>query len=167
MHTTEMDNDMNMVDSWLRKDPKRWVAGWVSGFFAGGVAMVLAMIIAQIGGFDFLFPAKLFGGILLGNGATDTLSGIGPAIVGFILFEAICGFFGFAFSHFVFSNSSSALLAMGAVWGIFSWIFLWNLFLPSFKIIRFSGITPGVAMPVCMAYGLSLASVAFFDRMLR
>jgi len=160
----EFDNDLDMVAFWLRKDPKRWVAGWVSGFFAGAVAMVVAAVVAQIAGLDMLFPAKLFGSILLGAQATDTASGMGAALVGFVLFEAICGVFGFAFSHFVFSNRSGPLLAMGAVWGIFSWIFLWNLFLPAFKVIRFAGVTPGAALPVCMAYGLSLASVMFFDR---
>jgi hypothetical protein len=162
-----MDNDLDMVALWLRKDPKRWIAGLASGLFAGAVAMAFAAIFAQIGGFDLLFPAKLFGAILLGPGATDTTSGMGAALTGFILFEAICAFFGFVYSHFVATNASGSLLAMGAVWGIFSWIFLWDLFFQSFAVIRFSGITPGIALPICMAYGLSLASVAFFDRMLR
>src|SRR5579885_807370 len=108
----EVDNDLDMGVFWLRKDPKRWAAGWASGFFAGAVAMVVAAIIASIAGFDVLFPAKLFGGILLGYQATDVASGMGSAIIGFALFEAICGLFGFAYAHFVFSNRSGPLLSM-------------------------------------------------------
>jgi hypothetical protein len=161
------DNDLDMVVHWLRVDPKRWIAGIVGGFFAGVVALVVAAIVAEVNGLHFLFPVKLFGGILLGAGATDTTSAIGAVIAGLLIFEAICGFFGFIFSHFVFSNASGALLSMGLVWGIFSWIFLWNLFLQSFHVIRFAGVTPGAALPVCLAYGLSMASIGFFDRMLR
>ncbi|HUP57694.1 MAG TPA: hypothetical protein VM598_09600 [Bdellovibrionota bacterium] len=169
MQTTQhpADYDMDIVALWLRKDRTRWVAGILSGLFAGAVALAFAGIIAKVAGFDILFPARLMGGILLGPPSTDTATGMGSALVGFVVLELICVIFGFAYAHFVPTNSFGPLLAMGAVWGIFSWIFLWNLFLQSFQAIRFAQLPTSLALPVCLAYGLSLASVAFFDRMLR
>ncbi len=169
MHTTQHADahDMDIVALWLRADKVRWTAGILAGLFAGAVALAFAGIIAKVGGFDVLFPARLFGGIVLGSGATNTATGMGSAVVGFMVVEFICVVFGFAYAHFVPTNSFGPLLAMGAVWGIFSWIFLWNLFLQSFQAIRFAAVPTSLALPVCMAYGLSLASVAFFDRMVR
>lgn len=166
MHTKEleMDNELDMVALWLRKDTRRWTAGVLAGAFAGAVAMALAMVFSKMGGYDAFFAPKLFGGILIGWQATDVGAGMGAAIDGFVIFELIAAIFGFAYAHFVPTNRLQPLLAMGAVWGIFSWIFLWNLFLPSFAAIRFSGVTPGVALPVCMTYGLCLASVKIFDK---
>jgi hypothetical protein len=88
-------------------------------------------------------------------------------IAGFFSFEALAAFFGFVFSHFVFTNRLSMLVGMGFAWAGFSWVFIVNLFSPSFRDIFVSDFSRGGAFGVCCAYGLALTSVAFFDRVLR
>jgi hypothetical protein len=156
--------EMNLVELWLRRDPARWIAGVLTGLVAGLIALVLAMVLSAIGGRELWFPAKLFGAILLGTPVTAAGTGFGAVIVGLILYEAICGFFGFVFAHFVPTNSVRALLMMGLVWAAFSWIFLWNLFLPSFNAFLWANVSSGVAFPICLAFGLSLALLSVFDR---
>ncbi len=158
--------EYNLVEIWLRKDPVRWLAGVLGGLFAGGVAMAVAIGISTYLGWDPLFPLKLLGTPILGAASTDLQSSQGVT-VGALVIEGICVFWGVVFAHFTGTNSIRALLAMGVAWGAFSWIFIWNLFLQSFKPIFAARIPAGPAFPVCMAYGLALASVALFDRMLR
>ncbi|NDD93156.1 hypothetical protein EBZ37_13890, partial [bacterium] len=68
---------------------------------------------------------------------------------------------------FTGTNSFAPLLGMGLTWGAFSWIFINNLFAPSFLDIRALNISNGAAFFVWMVYGISLTSVAFFDRAVR
>ena len=88
-------------------------------------------------------------------------------VVGLVSFEMLCAFLGAVFAHFVFSNASGPLLGMGFTWGAFSWIFINNLFSPSFLDVRAANISRGAAFGFWMVFGLSLTSVAFFDRVLR
>jgi hypothetical protein len=162
---TSCDNDMNLVEHWVKKDPSRWAAGLFAGIFAAVMAAVVGGIVAEIAGYAFLFPVRLMAAIPLGASATDTAFGSTAVILGAGVLGLICVFFGIAYAHFVPSNRPGPLLAMGAVWGIYSWIFVWNLFLPAFRVIRDAQIPSGAALPVCMVYGLSLASVSFFHRM--
>lgn len=162
------DNDMNMVATFLVADPVRWVAGVVAGAFAGVIALVLAMIMASAAGYEFLFPAKLMGTILLGAEATASDAGVAPVIVGFVIFELVAMLWGFVFGHFTrATNALPALLGVGLAWAAFSWVFIWCLFLQSFRPIFVANLNYGAAIPVCLAYGLGLTSVAFFDRMIR
>ncbi len=163
-HTDSITRDINVVEIWLRKDPKRWIAGVMAGIFAGTVALAVAMIIAVVAGHEIWYPAKLMATGLLGPSATVTGFNLGPILAGIIVLDLICVFWGFVYAHFTGTNNMNALLAMGVVWGTFSWIFVWNLFLQSVKPINWAHIPPSAAFPVCLAYGLSLASVAFFDR---
>jgi hypothetical protein len=162
-----MENDMNLVERWLRFDAKRWIAGILAGVFAGAVALAIAGLIASATGFEFWFPAKVMATIVQGSHATEYGSGFGAILSGIILFEAICVFFGIIYAHFTATNSLPALLGIGLVWGAFSWIFIWNLFLQSFYTIFVMSLSAAAAFPVCIAYGLSLTSVAFFDRAIR
>ncbi|MGZ3688973.1 MAG: hypothetical protein ACXVBW_11765 [Bdellovibrionota bacterium] len=159
--------EINLVAIWLRKDTKRWVAGVMGGLFAGGVSLVVAMVISSIGGMEFWFPAKYFATIVSGPVATTLGAGFGSVILGAIVWEAVAAFFGFVFAHFTGVNDVGTLLAMGLVWSLFSWVFVWNLFLQSFRGIFWAHISSGAVFPVCLAYGLSLASVSMFDRMIR
>jgi len=159
--------EYNLVEVWLRRDPARWIAGVLGGIFACAVAMGLAGLIAQSTGHEFLFPVKLMGTIVLGSAATEVGSNMDSVIAGGAVVGAICVFFGVVFAHFTGTNSLAALLPMGVVWGIFSWIFLWNLFLQSYTTIFAARIPSGPIFPICIAYGLALSSIAFFDPLLR
>jgi hypothetical protein len=155
-----------MVQYWLRKDPTRWFAGVLGGAFAGLVAMAVAMAIASSAGFEFWYPVKLFSTPFLGGAGTDNTSMTG-AWIGIAMWEALAVFWGFVYSHFVYTNSFRSLLPMGLVWGLFLWIFNWNLYLQSFKPIRWAAIPSSTAILLCVLYGVSLASVGIFDRMMR
>lgn len=160
------DYDGDIVALWLRKDPTRWMAGIFSGAFAGLVALAVAMLLAQNAGKEFLFPAKLLSTAILGPAGTDNSVSLG-AIVGLIVWESIAVFWGFVYSHFVATNAFRALLAMGLVWGLFLWIFNWNLYMQSVLPIRWAAVPSGAAILICVIYGLSLSSVAIFDRAFR
>ncbi|MEO5970476.1 MAG: hypothetical protein ABIQ95_11165 [Bdellovibrionia bacterium] len=158
--------EYNLVEMWLRKDPVRWIAGALAGLFAGVVAMAVAALIASSIGLEPVFPLKLIGTILLGPSATE-IGVTGGAITGAIIFESITLFLGVIYAHFVGSNKMSALLPMGLVWGVFSWIFIWNLFLQSFRPIFVARVSSSPVFLICIVFGLALASVKLFDRVLR
>ncbi len=158
---------MNLVSQWSRVDPTRWIAGVLAGVLAMVIAMVLAGIFSTAGGMDFLFPVKLMATPILGSSATEFAAGAGAVIVGGLVVALIGGFWGFVYSHFVFTNSLSALLPMGLVWAVYLWIFNWCLYFQSFKTISVTQLPRSLVLFVCIAYGLSLSSVAFFDRVLR
>lgn len=158
--------EYNLVEMWLRRDPIRWLSGALAGVLACVVALLVAAVLARWAGYEFYFPIQLLGTPLLGGGATEIgeMAGVwaGCCVAGLISL-----FWGVVYSHFVGTNSLCALLPMGLVWGVFSWIFTWNLFLQSFSSVFATQLSSGGAFVVCLAYGLSLSSVTFFDRLLR
>ena len=169
MHT-ETEKDLDIVAPWLKFDSTRWMAGAAAGMFAGIVALVFGGILSKVGGMEALFPVKVMALPILGSSATELgVSGgaLLAVIVGLVTFEALCAFLGAVFAHFVFSNASGPLLGMGFTWGAFSWIFINNLFSQSFLDIRAANLSRGAGFGFWMVFGLSLTSVAFFDRMLR
>jgi phage shock protein PspC (stress-responsive transcriptional regulator) len=156
-----------IVEKWLRRDTTRWFAGVLAGLFAGSVAMIFAMYIASSASLESWLPVKLFATLLFGNKATEYGMNTTYVFAGAAVLSVIFAIWGTIFAHFVYTNHMPSLLAMGMVWGVFLWIFNWNLYLQSFLEIRSAGISAGAAFPVCLAYGVSLVSVAFFDRVLR
>jgi hypothetical protein len=160
------EGEMNLVNQWSRVDPTRWIAGVLAGILAMAIAMVLAGIFSRVAGMDFLFPVKLMATPVLGSSATEFAAGAGSVIVGAFVLALIGGFWGLVYSHFVFTNSLSALLPMGLVWAVYLWIFNWNLYFQSFKTISVTNLPRSLVFFVCIAYGLSLCSVAFFHRAL-
>jgi hypothetical protein len=161
------EGDVNLVAIWLRKDPVRWVAGAMAGLFAGMAALIFAGILASLNGLEFLFPMKIAALPFLGNSATSTGTHLGAIIIGLLTFELVAAFWGVIYAHFTGTNSMKALLAMGMVWGIFSWIFVSNLFIQSFTDVRALELDHWATIATCLIYGLVLSSVAFFDRALR
>jgi hypothetical protein len=158
--------DYNIVALWTSVDVTRWIAGMIAGVIAACFATLVAGVLATSGGFEFLFPVKLLGTALLGREATayGSASGLlaGVAVLGFITV-----FWGFVFGHFVRTNHFFSLLGMGVTWGLFSWVFVWNLFLHSVKSISASNISSGPAFAVCVAYGLGMMSIALVDKVIR
>jgi uncharacterized membrane protein (GlpM family) len=159
--------DVNIVEIWLRKDPVRWVAGALAGLFAAAIAMAFAVLLSAACGVEPLFPAKLMGAIALGPSATEVGEHTSAILAGIVLFEVLGAFLGVVYAHFTGTNLLHALLGVGFVWGVFSWIFIWNLFMQSFRPIYWVHVSSGATFPVCLVFGLSLTSVAFFDQALR
>ncbi len=169
MHT-ETDHDIDLVAPWLKMDKTRWLAGAFAGVFGGLMALAFGAVLAKMGGHEALFPVKIMALPFLGSTATEvgvTNVTIKAIVVGLVAFEALCAFLGAVFAHFTYTNAPGALLGMGFTWGAFSWIFINNLFSPSFLDVRAADISRGAAFGFWMVFGLSLMSVAFFDRTLR
>lgn len=163
-HETE---DFNLVELWLQKDPVRWVAGAISGLIAGGVSIVIGGLIATKAGNEFLFPVKLIGTIPIDSFATEY--GMHPLrfAVSLGFYEALAAFAGIFYAHFTRTEKTGFLLSMGATWGIFTWIFWWNLYFQSFRTISDARIPPSAALAICLAYGLSLAVIKVVDPIFR
>jgi len=159
--------DTNLVEIWLRRDPIRWLAGAMAGLFAGIVMIGFAMVLCVVLGTEVWFPIKLAALPILGSSATEYGMHVPAILVGLVTLEALAAFLGVIYAHFTGTNSLPALLAMGFVWGTFSWIFINNLFMQSFTTISALRIAPGVVFPIVVVFGLSLTSVVFFDRALR
>ncbi len=161
-----MKEEHNLVENWLRVDPRRWIAGVFAGVLAIWIAFGVGGLIASANQTPATFPIKLIGTIALGPIATDYSMNEG-LVAGATIITILAAFLGFIYSHFVYSNSWGALLPMGLVWGIFSWIFIWNLFFQSFRPIFAASVSSGAAIAVCLSFGICLASVRFFYNLLR
>jgi hypothetical protein len=159
--------DIDLVAPWLVADKVRWIAGIAAGLFAGIVALGFAGVLASAGGMEFWFPTKLMGTWIVGAAATEIGPNSSGVLAGLVVVEALAAFWGLVYAHFVKTESLGALLAMGLVWGVFGWIFHWNLYFHSIRTIMASNVSAGAAFPVFLVWGLALTSVSFFDRALR
>ena len=112
-------------------------------------------------------PLQLPAILILGPDAVTIGGGSKALIIGLLVHEAIAVFWGVVFAHMTGTNRVSALLGVGLAWGLFSWVFIQNLFSQSVREIFVFHFPAGLAIFGCLAYGLSLSSVAFFDRLLR
>jgi hypothetical protein len=165
--SNESNEEVKLVEMWLRKDPVRWVAGALAGAFAGLVMIASAMVILRIIGMEAWTPDKLAAVPFLGASALETGFVTKSILTGFIVHEALCVFLGIVYAHVTGTNALGALLGVGLTWGAFSWVFINNLFTASFRDVLVAGVPQGAAFFYCMIFGISLSSVAFFDRMLR
>ncbi len=161
------EGDINIVALWLKKDPTRWTAGALGGFTAGLVGLVVAMILSVMGGYEYLLPFKFPALPILGNEATALGMHMNAIALGFVVLSGISIFLGVIYAHFTSTNNFKALLGAGFTWGIFSWIFLFNLFTMSFPAISAMALPRSGTLFVSLAYGFSLVTVGFFDRMMR
>ena len=161
------EQDIDLIAMWVRFDPKRWFAGALAGFTAGLILAAVAMAIAAAGGLEIWYPLKLAALPLLGGGATAVGSATPGLLVGFIAHELISVLLGMVYAHFTVKNYMPALLGAGVTWGLFSWIFLSNLFFQSFPDVYAADFPRGPALLCNLIFGISLTSVAGFDRMFR
>ncbi len=163
-----VEEDLNIVEIWLRRDPTRWVAGILAGLFSGVVMLAFAMILSKIGGAELWLPIKIAALPFLGSTATEFGFNFTSLAVGFVFVEVLCAFLGLAYAHFTGAGSSlQALLGASFAFGAFSWVFIICLFMQSIYAVQYMEVSKGAAFFVMMVFGLALASVHFFDRMLR
>ncbi len=165
MQNTE--DDIDLVAYWTKKDPARWIAGVMAGLLAGIVAMAFAGVLGIVGGGDVLIGVKVGALPIMGGKALEAGVHMPTLIAGFVTLEALAAFLGFVFAHFAFTNRLSMLFGMGLTWAAFTWVFIINLFSQSFRDVFVADFSRGGAFFVCCAFGLSLTSVAFFDRLVR
>ena len=158
--------EINLVETWLKKDVSRWIAGALAGAFAGGVMLLFSVLMFSFLGEDALLPLKLPAIPFLGAEATRVGFGTN-VIVGILVHEVLTIVLGVVFAHFTFTNHLYSLLGMGFTWGIFSWIFLNNLFFPAWREYFVMDVSKGGQFFACLVFGFSLSSVKVFDRLVR
>lgn len=162
----EDSEDINLVEVWLQRNPKNWIAGILGGLVAATLATIVAGLLATTSGMEFLFPIKLMATPIVGPEATEYASGLPTLIAGALFIGFLGGFWGLVFGHFVFATRLFSLIGMGLTWAAFTWVFIWNLFLPAFRSIHNAHISPGAAFVICLAFGLGMISVAIFKELL-
>ncbi len=159
--------EMNLVEIWLRWDPTRLIAGAMGGLLAGAVMIAFASVLSVIANKEIFYFLKLGALPFLGASATEFGLHWNAIWVGTAFYEIFAMILGVIFAHFTGTNSLLPLLGMGLVWGLFTWIFVFNLFIQSFPEVLAAHFSSGAAFPVALVFGLSMVSVAFFDRVLR
>ena len=159
------DPDFNIVEIWLRRDPARWMAGAFGGLFAAFMMWAFTAILMKSAGHEGWFLLKAFAVPVIGGKAMATGFHLHAILTGGAIFALLSVVLGMVYAHFTGTNKVGPLLAMGVVWGAFSWVFLNNLFSASFRELFVLQIPKGPALFAWMVFGLSLASVSFFDRM--
>jgi hypothetical protein len=164
--TTLSSEEVSLVGPWLKADPARWMAGIAGGALAGLIATGVACLLAKGSGLGAGFPMRLMATPIFGNAATQ-IGNSTATVAGFVVIEALAAFFGFVYAHFVRASTIGGLLSMGVVWALFSWVFIFNLFMPAFKPFFWAGIPQSATFLVTLVYGISLTSVGFFDQIFR
>lgn len=159
--------ELQLTQIWLRKDTTRWAAGVLAGLVAGVAMLLFSMVLSALMGNEFWAPMKLPAVPFLGGAVMEYGIHPGSMLFGLAVHLVVAAFWGFVYAHFTGTNSLPALLGVGVSWGLFSWVFLANLMTQSFREIYAYGGSRGAALFACLVYGISLTSVAFFDRMLR
>ncbi|MBU6152926.1 MAG: hypothetical protein KGP28_01365 [Bdellovibrionales bacterium] len=155
--------EYNVVALWTRFRGERIKAGLFAGIFAGAMMQVFGMIYAASQGMDITTPMRISALPILGNEALAYASGSGIA-VGLFMFFLLCSVLGTTYAHFTGTNHKWNRLGMGLTWGAYSWIFITCLFSPAFRAYEEAAISRGVMFFAWMVFGISLMSVAWFDK---
>lgn len=156
----------SFVAPWLKIDPTRWMAGWLTGALGASCGIAGSMALAAYHGVEAEFPPRLLATLLLGPEAT-TFQHPSSLWVGFGVAKVIGGFWGLVYGHFVWAEKISASLGMGLTWGLFAWIFNWNLFLQSFSSIAAAEVSPAAGLLSCLIYGLSFLAFPSILKIIR
>ncbi len=155
--------EYNLVAMWTNIRAARLKAGVLAGIFAGIITLIFGAIFCSMKGLDPTIPMRIMGLPYLGNSAMAFGNGTGIA-VGLLSFFSLAIFLGVAYAHFTGSNNKKGLFGMGLTWGAFGWIFITCLFMPANRSYFAAEIPRGVMFFAWQVYGLSLMSVAWFDK---
>ena len=159
--------EFNLVAIWLRTDPARWIAGAFAGIFSAGVMWVATLLYEASSGGDVWFLLKAFAVPALGGGAMASGFHLHAILVGCVVLGLLAIILGVVYSHMTGTNRFIPLFGMGLTWGVFSWIFLNNLFSSSWREVYVLQIPKSHALFAWLIFGVSLVSVSFFDQLFR
>ena len=158
-----LEGEYNLAEMWATFRSARLRAGAMAGIFAGVMMQIFGMIYNAVVGDDLLKGMKISALPLVGNSALAY--GVGPGLwVGLIMFFALAIVLGMAYAHFTGVNNKKGLFGIGLTWAAFSWVFITCLFSPSFRSYHEADIPRGVMFFAWIVFGLSLMSVAWFDK---
>ncbi len=158
-----IEGEFNLVEMWNTFRAERIRAGFFAGIFASVMMLIFGMIYCAATGRDILAPMKIAALPFMGGAAMTY--GMGPGLaLGTVVFFILMIFLAIVYAHFTGVNDRKGLLGMGVTWGAFGWVFITNLMAPSFRGYLTADIPRGVMFFAWMVYGVSLCSVAWFDK---
>ena len=158
-----IEGEYNLVQMWTDIRAARLKAGAMAGIFAGVMSIIFGSIFCVIKDLDPTIPMRIMGLPYIGNVAM-TYGGSYGIVVGLISLFSIAIFLGVAYAHFTGVNNKKALFGMGLTWGVYGWIFITCLFMPANRNYYAAEIPRGVMFFAWLVYGISLMSVAWFDK---
>jgi hypothetical protein len=155
--------EFNVVALWTTFRSARLRAGVIAGIFAGIMMQVFGMVYSVATGRDLTTPFRIAALPILGNEAMayGTTPGI---MVGLLVFFALAILLGVTYAHFTGTNHKGNRFGIGLTWGAYSWIFITCLFSPAFRAYYEAEIPRGPMFFAWMVFGVSLMSVAWFDK---
>ena len=155
--------EYNVVALWTRFRSERIRAGVFAGFFAGAMMLVFGMIYSAFKGMDITTPFRISALPILGNTAMAYGSAAG-IVVGLMVFFTLAVVLGTTYAHFTGTNHRGNRFGIGLTWGAYGWIFITCLFCPAFRSYDEANIPRGPMFFAWIVFGLSLMSVAWFDK---
>ena len=147
-----IEGEYNLVHLWTHPRPWRIVAGVLGGAFAGIMMLAFGMIFCAVKGIDIMAPMKISAIPFLGGAAMEYGSASGLA-VGLLAFFTLTSVLGGFYAYFTGVNNRMALLGTGFTWGAFSWVFITDLFMPSFRAYYVAKIPSGTMFFAWMVFG--------------
>jgi hypothetical protein len=157
-----MYEDAPIVEHWLKFHPQRFFLGGLSGILAAWGALIVGGLLCLFSEMDPFTPATVLGTILLGS-KSMTIGSTTGLVAGLLVAALIGGFWGLVYAQMTYTNRFFPLLLVGLTWGIYSWIFTWNLFLQSFLDVYSAELPTSAALLVCLAYGFFLTMLGPLD----
>jgi hypothetical protein len=148
---------------WSQWRTPRIIAGVFAGIVAGTAMQIAGMIYCSIRGWDIFMPGKISALPWLGREALQ-FGSVHALVVGLIAFYALAIVLGMAYAHFTGNNHRGVRFGMGVVWATWGWVFITCLFSPSFQAYQEADIPRGAMFFAWLVFGLSLSSVAWFDK---
>jgi hypothetical protein len=158
-----LEGEFNLAAMWSTFRPARIRAGAMAGIFAGIIMQIYGVIYHAVKGDELIKGMKIAALPILGNSALTYGIGAG-LIVGLIAFFVLAMILGMAYAHFTGVNNKKGLFGISLTWAAFSWVFITCLFSPSFRSYYEADISRGGMFFGWIIFGLSLMSVAWFDK---
>jgi hypothetical protein len=155
--------EFNVVALWTNFRAARLRAGIMAGIFAGVMMQIFGMIFSAAKGMDITTGFRIAALPVLGNEAMAYGTSAGIA-VGLSVFFVLTSFLGMTYAHFTGTNHLGNRFGIGLTWGAYAWIFITCLFCPAFPHYYEAEIPRGPMFFAWMVFGLSLMSVAWFDK---
>jgi hypothetical protein len=158
-----VEGEYNLVAMWTNVRPQRLIAGAMAGVVAGVAMLLFGVVYCAMKGMDLTAPMKIVALPFLGEEAL-LIGSMKGLIVGLIAHLGLSAVLGAFYGYFTGVNHKKALFGMGITWGIYGWIFITCLMMPSFRAYHAAQIPLGVMFFAWLVFGVSLMSISLFDK---